>query len=187
MEDKERKRRERQAAKAAKEALEASRVLAQTIERRTREAKEAWVEARCANMSKRWHDEAVTRFSSNTSLLEQCDGEWMTEYERKAPSYVEQKRTSFYSEKMKELSKYETLADYLVKQATDDADVKKYGKVIDMSATLARFEHRESKYENLVVCEKPDYHSVLDATISAQKRKMIETRAKYVAKRQKIE
>ena len=187
VDDNEIKRRKRQAVKAAKEAKEASHLLAQDIERRTREAKEEWVEAQCLVMCKRWQGEAKIRFSSNTSLLEQCEGEWMTEYERKAPRYVEEQRTTFYLEKMNELSSFDTLDNYLVKKAADEADVKQYGKVIDMSETLARFEHHEAKYESLVVCEDSDYHSVLDATIAAQKRKMIETRAKYVAKRQKIE
>lgn len=171
---------------------EQERLQAEIKQRRIEKEKSDWIHQEAKKHIATWWNEAKEKFSDELSLDDQLNDVFQTEYQREGERYVSAQHSRFCQRLSITMSKYITLADYLAKVAKDAKDMREHGRIIDDDAICDKWQKREQGSGYRTVAERAEEKAadtakskVMDDVIARQKRKMAETRAKYMAEQAK--
>ena len=169
------------------------------LEYKKKEDKDFYIQTEARTRFQKWVTEEGPKYSSTlcrqTELrmaLDDCYGNTYSDYERAVQEFRRGELCEFQNKLQNRINKFDTIQDYIKKEEEDANDMRKYGKIIDVSKVIEGLEAAEEKQNRGIKRarkeadpEKVKQLSALDRTIAEQKRKMALTRAAYEAKKQK--
>jgi hypothetical protein len=159
---------------------EEERIAAERLEDDRRNAKNDWIRVQVLQFERNWLRTKGTTYSQSVSLGDRLNDCLKTEFDYAYANFTKEARSTYRNRLCKEVNAFETIEAYLAKQAEYAADLVKYGKVIDTDKIFSRFTLL-SKEE----VETEETRTALDDGIARAKKRMLDARTAYDAKRQK--
>jgi len=171
------------------------------LEYKKKEDKDCYIRTEARTKFQKWVTEEGPKYSSvlcrETELrmiLDDCYGNQSgySDYERAVQEFRRGELCMFQNKLRNRINEFDTIQDYIKKVEEDADDMRKYGKIIDISKVIGGLEAAEEKQHQGIKRARKEEEpeevkqlSALDRTIAEQKRKMALARAAYEAKKQK--